>query len=437
LTVLAVNGLPWERTDLVTLTLPETVSRVAHVLDSDGDRVPFEQHGAELRFCAVLPPVGTSPYILETEPVHAAAGDEMTVEPVSGAVIQNEFLLLEADSTVGIRRLVWKPTGAILIENTGDFLVAQRDDGSFQIESPNGAEVAAAAGTIQVFPPQSSPFGQTLRLTGAFPALAWAGPNNTLTREMVFRLVTGKPRVDVTLRLEWKGEGSRVRLKLPTKIDSSEGIYEIPFGTVTRKPYGIRGNARGEWPTHRFVAIEDERHGIALANTGVGGVEVSGGTLWTTLLRAPKSTEVGMLPDDTSSQHGTHVFPFALIPYAGTWSAAGVSALAQEVNHPVHTVLRPGKPAAMIPASYVSIDRGNVVLSAIKTAEDGSGDLIVRVYETVGQAGSFTLTVRDAKAAYHSDLREQEQDAIQVNEGRLIVPITPYEIKTVRLKRHR
>ena len=35
-------------------------------------------------------------------------------------------------------------------------------------------------------------------------------------------------------------------------------------------------------------------------------------------LRAPERDRVGLVPDDTSSQHGRHTFRFALLPYAGT-----------------------------------------------------------------------------------------------------------------------
>ena len=225
------------------------------------------------------------------------AFDPAVKEMVNEAVVENEFIALEVDNAVGIRRLIWKPTGAVLVENAGDFLVAQRDDGTFQIESPNGAEVAAvASGNLRLVVDAPSPVGQTLRLSGAFLDLSWAGPGNTLTWKAELRVVTGKPRVDLTLRLNWKGEGTRLRLKLPTTLNTGEGIFEIPFGTVKRKPYGVRGNARGEWPAQRFVAIEDGFHGIALANTGVGGVEVGGGTLWTTLLRAPEGRGRGHGP---------------------------------------------------------------------------------------------------------------------------------------------
>jgi alpha-mannosidase len=259
--------------------------------------------------------------------------------PADTATLENESLRLDFDSVNGIAKLVWKPTGRVLMENAGDWLVAQSDDGSFQIENPNGPEVAVSSGAICIQTSQS-PLGQKVRLFGLLPRLAWAGADSLLDWHADFTLPTGSPAVHLALRLDWRGEKTRVRLTLPTEIDSSTGIYEVPFGVVRRKPYSPRTNAKGEWPAHRFVALEDHSHGIALINTGVGGVEVSGGRIYTTLLRAPRAEYAGMVTDGTSSQHGTHDYTFAIQPYAGSWADADVVRTAQALNNPLRAESR-------------------------------------------------------------------------------------------------
>jgi alpha-mannosidase len=311
--------------------------------------------------------------------------------------------------------------------------VAQQDEGSFQIESVVGSELAAAAGKLQVQQYGPSGIGQTLRLSGSFPTLRWAGAGNFLTWELDLTLLTGSPKLDVVLRLNWKGESTRLRLKLPTTLDTSEGIYEIPFGTVRRKPYANRGTARGEWPAHRFVAVEAEGHGIALANTGTAGVEVSGGTLYTSLLRSPKAQYAGMVADDTSAQHGEHEFRFGLIPYAGTWDTAGVAKYAQELNNPIKTRINAGAPVP--DSSFLRLDSETVILSVVKKPEDEADELIVRVYETAGRESITTLWVRDAVKARHSDLTEKPFEEISCESGNIRFDIKPFEIKTFRIER--
>lgn len=431
ISILVFNGLPWGRRDIVSLVLPDWLLGVKNVSDGESN-VPFEVVDGNLRFLANIPPVGLKTFAIEPiseKPVQLSGWQ------TEKAMIENEYIYFECDTCNGIRQLVWKQTGKALLTNCGDFLVVQQDRGSFQIEEPVGSEVPAIAGGFNIYRYNDSELAQHLVISGVFPQLPWAGEGNALSWEAEFSLIPGKPRLDVILKIHWKGEASRIRFKLTTNIDSSEGIYEIPFGVVRRKPYRDRGTARGEWPARRFVAVEErEKYGLALINTGISGVEVNGGTIWTTLLRAPKSKYAGMVPDDTSSQHGNHIFQFAIAPYVGTWSQAGVIQEAQEVNIPFMTTIRKGISSQFFSRSFLSLSPNTVVLSAVKSAEDGSNELVVRFYESVGQQCVVSLFVSGAQEAWLSDLREKKYKAIACLDGNIDVPMKPFEIKTLRVR---
>jgi alpha-mannosidase len=168
----------------------------------------------------------------------------------------------------------------------------------------------------------------------------------------------------------------------------------------------------------------------------VGGVEVNGGTIYTTLLRAPKGEYAGMVADATSSQHGTHDFSFEIAPYAGSWSEAGVIQAAQELNNPLLTSLRAGSSDTSPPAtSFLSVTQATVVLSGVKSASDGSGDIIVRVYETAGKAAQTRLAVPGVIRARTCDLRENSDSEMSVSDGALSITLTPFQIQTLRLSR--
>lgn len=429
--ILVANGLPWERRDIVSLTLPEGLASVENVSDGEKD-IPFEIVGSNLRFLSDIPPVGIKTFAVKPGSSASMQSHRWQVEK---AVIENEHIYLECDAHSGIRQLVWKRTEKTLVTNCGDFLVIQHDRGSFQIEEPIGSEVPASSGEIRVYKYANSGVAQRLAIAGVFPSLAWAGERNALSWEVEFSLTPGKTRLDVFLQLRWKGEASRIRFKLATNIDSSTGIYEIPFGVVQRRPYRDRGTARGEWPVRRFVAVEGQGHGLALINTGTPGAEVNGGTIWTTLLRAPTSEYAGMVPDDTSSQHGDHVFRFAIVPYAGTWYQAGVIQEAQEVNTPLITVTRRGTPVHFLRHSFVNLSPKTVVLSTIKNTEDGSGELVVRFYETIGQQCIASLFVSGARKAWLSNLQEEKRETVACSDGHIEIPMRPFEIKTLRICR--
>jgi len=240
------------------------------------------------------------------------------------------------------------------------------------------------------------------------------------------------------VRFDWKGEGTRIRLRLPSTIDTAEGIYEVPFGTVKRKPYGVRSTARGEWPAQRFVTVEDTTHGLAVVNKGAAGVEVIGGAMVTSLVRAPKSVYAGMLPDQTSAGHGQHRFDFSIVPYAGPWVEASVLRVAQELNTPVLQVLREGTHRGACVASQLSIEPSNVVLSTIKQPEaTDDNSIIVRVYESAGLLTVARLRVVGMVSCERSDLRENPGTLMPTQDDCVQFQLKPYEIVTLRVTRQR
>jgi alpha-mannosidase len=430
ITLSAFNGLPWLRKDIITFKLTKELKGVSRITCEDRE-LPFEVKEGKLRILTEIPAMSGKSLVIEK-------GDATKIEKIEtdSAIIENEYILIECDNKYGVKRMVWKETNKTLIENAGDILVVQQDNGNFQIELPDAAEVAAEAGKIKIYSYASSDIGESILISGVFPELSWAGENNALTWEAELTLLKGKPRVDFKLKLHWKGERSRIRLKLSTTLNTSEGIYEIPFGTVHRRPYGVTGTARGEWPAHRFVAMEDNLHGMALINTGTAGVEVSGGTMLNTLIRAPKSVYSGMISDDTSSQHGDHQYDFAIVPYSGSWENSAVIESAQEINNPIHAIITKGiQRLEEKDNSFIKLSNSNVVLSAVKAADDGMGELVVRIYETAGIETSVQMFVKDSEKVWNSNLKEDKFETLICEDENIKFAIKAFEIKTLRIKR--
>ena len=274
LSLVAFNGLPWDRPALVRLALPPEIGDIQEVSGPRGP-LPFMLQDGDLRFVAHFPAAALQAFHLVKRSRIDLAPDS-TLAPSANALIENDWIRLACDPKMGIS-LLWKPNGAMLLENVKDFLVAQQDNGSFQIESPQGAEVSAGAGAMRIVSCRPSPIGSHLVIAGEFPPLSWAGQDSSLQWRIEFTLLYASVCLDLDLTLDWIGEGTRIRFKLPTPLDTAQGIYEIPFGVVRRSPSGLRGTARGEWPAHRFVAIESAGQGLALINAGTPGIEVNGG----------------------------------------------------------------------------------------------------------------------------------------------------------------
>lgn len=436
--LVAMNGLPWVRDAVVGVDLPdgEINGGVRGVTDG-GRELPFEVQGRRLYFRTTFDGISAKRLrILRDADIAGAAKDSdgagRSSVPKQSVSIANGLVTVSADAAHGLRLVVadcdGKPGQTIGID-----LVMQEDRGNFQIENLVAAEVSSLVGSVEAVGPFVSSLRKRLILRGSFPAM-WQQNPEPLTWELECAVYDDRPDVELVVRMNWQAEASRARLKVTTGFDASEGIFEIPFGAVRRLPYHSRKTAKGEWPVQRWVAVEENDRGVALINKGNGGAEVAAGAICQTLLRAPVGEYAGMIPDDTSSQHGQHQFEFSILPYRGSWTDGACIGIGQELNTPVHAFFVQGDDPATN-ETFMSLSPSTVVLSTVKAPEDGQeNEVIVRVYEATGQPTTASVFVRGAMQAWQSNLTEAKLAPADCTEGRLSVPLEPFEIKTMRLQ---
>ncbi len=77
-----------------------------------------------------------------------------------------------------------------------------------------------------------------------------------------------------------------------------------------------------------------------------------------------------------------------------------------------------------------------VAISAVKLADDGSGDVIVRVYESSGARTRTTLQVGlDTTSVIATDLLERplaDSPSHEVTNGEVTLSLRPFELRTLR-----
>jgi alpha-mannosidase len=139
-----------------------------------------------------------------------------------------------------------------------------------------------------------------------------------------------------------------------------------------------------------------------------------------TLLRAPR------FPDPETDQ-GRHSFRHAIVPGAGVAEAA-------RAGYRLHLPLRRRPGRAVKP--LVRVEGGTAYVEAVKLAEDGSGDVVVRLYEPLGARTTVTVTPTfDSTAATVVDLLERPLDVDdQAWDGREL-RLRPFQIVTLRWRR--
>ena len=83
------------------------------------------------------------------------------------------------------------------------------------------------------------------------------------------------------------------------------------------------------------------------------------------------------------------------------------------------------------------LDNEAVVVEAVKAADDRSGDVVLRCYESLG--GRATVTLRSGfpvRSASVTDLLERPLTEVAVDDGnRLTMQLKPFEVVTLRLSR--
>ena len=242
-------------------------------------------------------------------------------------------------------------------------------------------------------------------------------------------LSSGMDEVNVVNDVDWHETQVLLKAAFPLAASAPFATYEIPYGTIQRPT--TRNNswedAKFEVPAIRWADLSDGQHGFSLINATKYGYDTKGNVMRLSLLRST-------IEPDRHADQGPHHFSYTLYPHSGDWKQALTMRRGYEYNYKLQTVQVEAHVGALPEArSFVVVDGQNVVLTAIKKAED-SNALIFRFYEWAGKDGDVVLHVpAGATSAKLTNLMEQpEGSALPIEGGNTIhVPVHPYEIVTV------
>lgn len=244
-----------------------------------------------------------------------------------------------------------------------------------------------------------------------------------LTQRMV--LDSGSRSLRFECEVDWHEDHKLLKVAFPVAVHSLRATYEIQFGHVERSTHTNTSwdQARFEVCAHRWADLGEAGYGVALLNDCKYGYDIRGSVMRLSLLRAPTH------PDPTADR-GHHQFTYALMPHPGDFREAGVIAAAEDLNSPLCLVR--GLPAGDR-RSLVEVDIPQVVVEAIKRAEDSEAT-IVRLYEAWG--GRCTARVRTtlpATRAFLCDVLERETQEVAIADGLIELKAEPFKILTLKL----
>jgi alpha-mannosidase len=241
--------------------------------------------------------------------------------------------------------------------------------------------------------------------------------------------------VDIENDIDWHETHVLLKASFPLAATGPFATYEIAYGSIDRPT--SRNNswekAQFEVPAMRWADLGDGKHGLSILNQTKYGYDAVGNQLRITLLRSPTWP-------DPDADRGHHHFHYAIYPHAGTWKNALTVRHGWEYNYPLQAAVTTAH-AGSLPAehSFASVSPENVVLTAVKKAEDQNGlginGLILRVYEWAGKESTVEFHVPPgATGATVTNLMETaEGSALAVSGDVVKAPIKPYEILTIRV----
>ncbi|WP_156723565.1 alpha-mannosidase [Streptomyces apocyni] len=267
----------------------------------------------------------------------------------------------------------------------------------------------------------------TVRVTRAF---------GDSTAEQTFTLRPGAKVLDLDTEVDWHESEKFLKAAFPLDVKADRSAAETQFGHVYRPTHTNTSweAAKFEICAHRWVQVEEPGWGAALVNDSTYGHDVTrdmradGGqttTVRLSLLRAPR------YPDPETDQ-GRHHLRYGLAPGADVVDAVREG---HRINLPERTVTGA---AGRVIEPLVSVSHDAMVIEAVKLAEDGTGDVIIRLYESAGARTNATLTAGFPLAkAIETDLLERPvtdaPDHPVADGSRVDLALRPFQILTLRL----
>jgi alpha-mannosidase len=207
-------------------------------------------------------------------------------------------------------------------------------------------------------------------------------------------LYAGARTLEARVSLDWHEHQKILKFSFPVDVENPVPTYEIAYGFKVRQANG------NEDPGQRWIDLSGERngkaYGLTVLNDAKYGYSVQDNDLRVSIVRGAAYAQHQPRKTDPNGEYiwqdqGIQTFRMVLAPHAGAWQDAGVVRMAEELTAPV-PVLYQGihKGTRAQAASFLSVDVPDVVVSAVKQAEDGN-DLIIRCYETAGRATKASL----------------------------------------------
>jgi alpha-mannosidase len=198
--------------------------------------------------------------------------------------------------------------------------------------------------------------------------------------------------------------------------------------------------AKFEVCCHKFADLSEHGYGVSILNDSKYGFATVGNVMRLSLLRAPKAP-------DAHADMGRHHIRWAILPHKGALSSTTVRT-AYNFNNPIKLVQAKSKISSSMFESPIKLTgNSSLILDCVKRGEDDEdvsrGELakrkgksvILRIYDSLGGTSKGTIeTSLDVKKVWKTNLLEDDEDEVKIEDGNVAIVLRPFEVATYRLQ---
>ena len=349
--------------------------------------------------------------------------DAVSKVKITDLTVENEYYTLTLDSKGRIASLFDKRVGRSVLNGLGNVLTAYED---YPIEYDaweladyyklKPYELADDAVITPIYDGTRAGFTIERKYM------------NSVIRQTLW-LYSKSPRIDFDTYVDWHERHQILKADFPLNVHATSASYDVQYGHVTRPTHQNTSwdRAKFEIYAHKWADISEYGYGAALMSDSKYGYSVSGSKLSLTLLKCATD------PNPEADQ-GEHRFTYSLLPHVGGFREGGVIDESIALNQPMYALeIESGSGELPETYSFVSLDKSSSVITAVKPAEEGDA-LIVRFYDAFDTKTDVSLSIPSMyKKAYLADLMENEIEPLEIKDGKVTLPVSNFEIITVKL----
>ncbi len=411
--VTVFNSLSFDRTGLVYL--PDEYA--AGAVTTDGEAVPTQKTENGVLAHVTVPSMGAVSLLPASESVEAEISCAELKD--NGAVLENEIVRVVLNERGEVTSFIDKETGREFADGAMNRLLMYKDVprlfDAWDIDSNYILQPVELNEPVTLTVKEAEGLRAVIHLERKVLS-------STFSQDIV--LEAGSRRLDFVTTVDWNELHRLLKVAFPVNVQATEGINEIQFGYMNRPTHRSRlyDSDRFEVCNQRYSALCDHSHGAAVLNDCKYGISMNGNELQLTLLRAAASPEM-------RADNGVHTFTYAFTTWEGSFIDSPVVDEAYDLNVPLQVA-----PGTCEGFSAFFVDEPNVFIDTVKPAEDGSGDVILRLYESKKADTSCTLGINiPVGKVWACDMLENKLEELEVEEDCVSLHFHTFEVKTLRI----